>query len=190
MSSQKSSLRQQILKQRHKIDPDRRDTLSKAIVQHLKTHLSHHEYSVIFSFMSHQGEPDLALLADAKLDSPLALPRVDSGSSAMSFRYWRQGEALEPNSWGIMEPLAEAELVHLDKLSSPALVLVPCVAVTPKGTRLGFGGGYYDRLLAKDFAKTSIGVIYSEFVKSSLPSEPWDQKLNFICSDEGFTVCS
>ena len=81
---------------------------------------------------------------------------------------------------GIREP-ADADIVLPAEVS---VWIVPGLAFTRDGKRLGYGGGWYDRLLAsapKDAAK--IGVAYSVQVVDGLPSEPHDVPLSDVVDD-------
>ncbi|MCP5469521.1 MAG: hypothetical protein H7A36_03340 [Chlamydiales bacterium] len=62
---------------------------------------------------------------------------------------------------------------------SPQLILVPGLAFSPSGHRLGYGGGYYDRLLATLFCET-IGVGFKEQLVEELPVEPHDVPLTAL----------
>ena len=84
---------------------------------------------------------------------------------------------LRKGPMGILEP-AEAEIV------SPKAVevwLVPGLAFTRSGKRLGYGGGWYDRLLAKaSKASLKLGIAHAFQVVDDLPSEPHDVLLSKV----------
>jgi 5-formyltetrahydrofolate cyclo-ligase len=67
----------------------------------------------------------------------------------------------------------------------PDVVIVPCVAFTRTGDRLGQGGGWYDRLLAdvRDDCLT-IGVGFTEQLVDELPTEPHDVRLDLVVTDD------
>lgn len=70
--------------------------------------------------------------------------------------------------------------------SWPDLVLVPGLAFTPAGERLGQGGGWYDRFLPRLRADAvSMGVCFREQVVESLPVEPHDARLDLVVADDG-----
>lgn len=88
------------------------------------------------------------------------------------------------SAFGIAEPAAsepEVPPTHLD------LVIVPALALTPTGQRLGYGGGYYDRFLPR-LAPTcqTIGVIPNALLCENLPGEPWDFPVNFVFTESKF----
>ncbi len=97
-------------------------------------------------------------------------------------------EDLTVGSFGIMEPAACcATQEDTGEPFVPDLVLVPAVAFDAHGYRLGFGGGYYDRLLAKpemDEAVT-IGLCYDFQRLDGLPTNAWDEPVQGVCSESG-----
>ena len=66
-----------------------------------------------------------------------------------------------------------------------ALILVPGLAFTEVGLRLGRGAGFYDRFLQQYPAALRVGLAYHEQVVSSLPGDEWDQAVDIILTDEG-----
>ena len=89
---------------------------------------------------------------------------------------------LSPGTLGIPEP-------HPDRCQSPEafapdVALIPAVAFDRSGNRLGFGQGYYDRLLASPaFANTLlIGVAHDFQIVDALPSEPWDRPVHVVAT--------
>jgi len=85
----------------------------------------------------------------------------------------------------LLEPMAHCPRVFP---AAGDLALVPGLAFTTAGTRLGRGGGFYDRFLA-DFPGVSVGVCFSTQIVPELPREPHDQVVRMVCSEEGFAAC-
>ena len=141
------------------------------------------------------GEPDLRPLAPAH--PHLALPAVDGEPARLQYRAWRPGAPLTPDRYGIpapAAPLANAPEHQLEApppapaLPAPAagrelsphalgLLLVPALAFDPhSGIRLGYGGGWYDRLRADPAwrAVPALVVLPAACLSGHLPREPWD----------------
>ena len=114
---------------------------------------------------------------------PIVLPAIVTSGAALSFRPWREGDALFPNRHGIHEPPA-----HLDGVVPQALLL-PLLAFDETGARLGLGGGYYDRTLAELRGSghiVAIGVAYAGQEVPKLPHDAHDQRLDGVVTENGF----
>ena len=121
-------------------------------------------------FAALQTEPDLLSLL-AENGKTFCLPRVSGGE--MTFHAVTHRNELIPGAFGILEPAATAASVV------PGLIVCPGFAFTRSGARLGKGGGFYDRYLAKHPART-IGVCFSCQVVEDLPCEPHDQAVEAL----------
>ena len=129
-----------------------------------------------------EADPRALAKALANFGHPILLPRVMGKEAPLSFRLWQDGDETEMSALEVPEPLASAEEVV------PAAVLVPMLAFDSSGTRLGYGGGYYDRTLAALRAQTRvivIGIAYSGQEKPGLPLQPHDEKLDMVLTEKG-----
>lgn len=88
------------------------------------------------------------------------------------------GPEMVPNAWGIPEPPAGNPRAYPEDFLNP-LMIVPGLAFTPDGSRLGRGGGYYDRFLSR-WTMTTIGVAYPCQIYRDLPREPHDLSVNLV----------
>ena len=125
------------------------------------------------------SEPDVELLWAAVDGRTLCYPRI-AGKSLVFLRIPGPSVLLETNG-KLREPphLTEA-LVPIEKLD---LLLVPGVAFTPDGHRLGRGGGYYDRLLADPALRApAFGVCFEEQLTECLPMEAHDRPVKRVIS--------
>jgi 5-formyltetrahydrofolate cyclo-ligase len=140
------------------------------------------------AYLAFDGEPDLepALLELRNDGFRIALPVLEGPiPPSMSLRIWTNQTPLQPNRFGIREPLA-GKPVGLDALD---VLLMPLVAYDARGVRLGVGGGYYDRLLsnrAPGAGPERVGVAYSRQQALTLPREEWDVPLNAILNENGW----
>ena len=99
----------------------------------------------VFCYVSTAREPDTLPLLRAVMESGrrLVVPRCREGGE-MDAAEIRSLTELRPGRYGIPEPSEEAPVVSPEQIS---LALIPALALGPDGTRLGKGGGYYDRYL-------------------------------------------
>ena len=98
----------------------------------------------------------------------LALPVMTGKAKPLTMRAWTPGDVMEAAAWGIAEPMADKPEVD------PDVVLVPLLAFDARGYRLGYGGGFYDRTLARLRAKKpviAVGVAYDEQKVDAVPVE-------------------
>jgi len=133
-------------------------------------------------FAPQSREPDVELLWMHGDGKSFAYPRIVEGRLDL-FRVASSYE-LAPGAFGVREPVA-----GIERAVAPAtldLILVPGVAFTRGGERLGRGGGYYDRLLASLPAHTcKIGVCFEAQILSELPVESHDQRIDFLATEAG-----
>lgn len=98
----------------------------------------------------------------------VAVPKIYGDT--MRFIYLEDLSCVEKNSMGIPEPVADTPVAE-DK---NALVLMPGVAFTKKGDRIGYGGGFYDRFLAEEPNHPTLALCYDFQIVDSLPTEEFD----------------
>jgi len=95
----------------------------------------------------------------------------------MSARAYTPEAPLKINRYGIPEPGSDIPIVPEESID---LVFVPLLAFDTRGARLGYGGGFYDRLFAACRPDTLwIGLSHLEASDTFLPQEPHDLKLNY-----------
>ena len=114
----------------------------------------------------------------------LALPCLvaDGDSFRMVFRRFRIGDRLITGPFDILQPDEGPEEVN------PDIVLMPLLAFTASGQRLGYGGGYYDRAVSAlrgQKAIQAIGIAFSAQQLAEIPFEVHDQQLDGIFTDQG-----
>ena len=133
-------------------------------------------------FAPQPREPDIELLWSHGAGKSFAYPRVVEDRLDL-FRVASLHE-LAPGAFDVREPRADlACAVAPDTLD---LILVPGVAFTRSGERLGRGGGFYDRLLASLPVHTiKIGICFDAQILLELPVEPHDQRVEFIATESG-----
>jgi 5-formyltetrahydrofolate cyclo-ligase len=132
-------------------------------------------------YLATDGEVDAGGAVDAlrARGAQLWLPVVGPERS-MRFAPWRHDTAMQPNRYGIDEPvLDDTTAVDADGLDA---VVVPCVAVDERGHRVGFGAGYYDRALEGTSA-ARIGVAFELQVVAQLTPAPWDVPLDVVVTE-------
>ena len=98
----------------------------------------------------------------------------------MDFYKWSFSDPLKVNRYGIPEP-------ETTNITFPDILLIPLVAFDKNLNRLGYGGGYYDRLiekLSKEKKIIKIGLALSVQKINKVPTNMYDQKLDYIVTNK------
>ena len=123
---------------------------------------------------------DLEILKEfAKKNYQISLPVIKKNFN-MDFYEWSFDDPLKINQYGIPEPNSK-------KLIYPDVILVPLVAFDNNLNRLGYGGGYYDRVIKKLSKKKEIlkiGLAFSIQKINNVPVTRYDKKLDYIITDK------
>lgn len=139
----------------------------------------------VLLYASIESEVDLSFLHSASkaAGKRIAYPKVIS-KGEMEFYYVDSYDDMAVGAYGIKEPRAECEYIALSELHSP-IIVVPALCFEKSGKRLGYGGGYYDRLLSR-FTGISVGVSYTVCIADRLVTEQHDICVDHVVTQDGF----
>jgi 5-formyltetrahydrofolate cyclo-ligase len=185
----RSALRRKMRAQRRALESREHHRRSAAICRSLLSEPIFARARRFAAYLSNDGEPDLGqlLYRAALMGKRIYLPALHRKS--LWFLPLSSNATMVQNQFGIAEPAC-----HPDQRVKPFaldLVLVPLVAFDDSGSRLGMGGGYYDRSFAYLHQRAHwrrprlIGVGF-EFQRAfEIPSRPWDVRLDGIITEHG-----
>lgn len=184
--SSKSEIRKRVLARRDARPEVERRALSERITSRLLALDVYRAARCVMAYMSFGSEFETTgfvsdLLAQRKT---LVLPRAERGSRALELYAVRDFEReLDAGVWGIREP--RPELCRAAAPEEIEFVLVPGVAFTRRCERLGYGGGFYDRLI-RGFAKRPplVAAAFSLQVVPDLPVSEGDQKVDRVVTED------
>ncbi len=112
----------------------------------------------------------------------LCLPVVEGTGLPLSFKEWTKDSDLIKSSFGTRIP-ARGQFL------TPDLIIAPLLAFDKYGSRLGYGGGFYDRTIDSLRSKKDISVLGLAFecqrTTSMIPVEPTDQKMDWVLTERG-----
>lgn len=144
--------------------------------------------AVIAGYWPIKDEVDVRPLLDhLSKTHTILLPVTPRDRLKLSFRRWTPGCAMEAGPFGTEHPVGQPG----DGRGAivPDVVMVPLLAFTKQGDRLGYGGGYYDAtlaaLLSENPALRTVGVAYAGQGVKLLPVEPSDVPLDHILTENG-----
>lgn len=181
-SLQKSELRRQLIAARRALPAAEKAQADARIAAHLSSWLAANQTRVLGVFLAMPGEPDLAALYALLVKSGvlLALPVVLEKNTPLRYARWQPGDAVAKDASGTLAP-AMAPGVQTDFVE-PDVVLAPCLGFTASNLRLGYGGGYFDRTLARSPRPVAIGIAYASALVEFAASAH-DVALDLIITD-------
>jgi 5-formyltetrahydrofolate cyclo-ligase len=193
LANQKAGLRKQVLAQREALSADERAAISRLITEHILAMPEYQNATTVLGYM-HFGSEFISelwvrqALADGKR---LVLPRVNRHANELDlYRVDDLASQLAAGSWGIAEPLVE-RCERLIDLNEVEFALLPGVAFARNGARLGYGGGYYDKLLARiNPHPVRVAAAFALQVVQNVPQETTDVEVEWLVTERETIRCS
>ena len=180
---QKTALRKKLLAERHEIPSEQKQAWDAALLRHTIETEFFQTTSLLLLYAPIGDEPRLLPLAQEawRRGKQVAFPISHKQTHTLTFHTVASLSELNEGTYGIFEPPADAPTVESTR---GALCIVPALAFDRAGYRLGYGGGYYDRLLAALEGHT-LGLCYHQLLQPSLPRGEYDQAVELIITEKG-----
>jgi len=192
LAAAKGALRRQVKAAVAAAGPEERASQSRRLVELCVAHPAYGAARRLALFVSLPDEPDTTELLRHALAAGKTcfIPRYDPGSRDMAMvrlSGWQQYLGLPVTAWGVRQPGddAPAEAGPLD------LVVVPGLAFTRAGDRLGRGKGYYDTYLAAQRTahpsspQTTLALALREQLVPTIPTDVTDVRIQHVlCADD------
>ena len=185
---EKRALRRKFSALRKSLPSEIRRNYDDAICQRITDLECFKQAEFIAAYVSIGAEVDLSCLFGSK---PLLLPRFVESAGVYELVLVDHIERnLLPGKYGILEPAPELPAAPPDIVASRVLFLTPAVSCDRHGTRLGRGGGFYDRML--DGVKIPpVAVIYScQLSETPLPGTAHDIPMGMVVTEREVIFCS
>ena len=187
-AAEKAALRKSYRAARQGMSPQERALAGTEIFRRLSALEQYRSAGTVFCYVSFGEEPDTRqLIARALADGKrVACPRCSQEPGIMEFYYITSADLLVPGRFGIPEPPAE----HPAGCPNGAcLCVVPGLCFDVRGHRIGYGGGYYDRFLAR-FGGVSAGICYDAMlIDGRLPHDRLDRRVDAVVTDRRTVRC-
>jgi 5-formyltetrahydrofolate cyclo-ligase len=183
--SEKEELRKQVLARRDALSATQRASLSTSITARVLALSSYRNARRVMAYWSIGSEFETAgFVADLRANGKtLVLPRAPRGGRMLELYAVRDPEHdLAPGVWGIREP--RAELCRSMLPQEIDFVLVPGVAFTARCERLGYGKGFYDRLIAAFPERPPlVAPAFALQIVPAMPVSPTDQSVDMVVTE-------
>jgi len=172
----KKEIRQQVLKMRRDMTEEQVMELSELICNKIRETAAYKEAEKICLYMPIDNEVDVTMLAHQAWTEGKSLWLPKTNGTVMDFFKFDQDTSFVTGAYGMLEPVSE-EVLEMD---GRTLVLMPGVAFSYEGGRIGYGGGYYDKYLHGHTECKTIAVCYGFQILDELPLEEHDVKPDMI----------
>lgn len=196
LREEKRALRRAMAEQRDALRPERRTALAVRAAEVFLELPEARLAQTVAGFVSTRSEIDTSPLLDLlrRRGIDVVLPRVSTGLLPPRLRFHRadQSSELVFGIFGLLEPRQDAPEVAAHEID---LFMVPGLAFDRRGTRVGYGGGYYDELAAYVRAHPDatnarfVGFGFDFQLVDACPTGEWDVPLDSVVTDERIVRC-
>ena len=182
LNAQKQAARRAARQQLAQISPQEFSAIGAAMWQTLQAQPAWQSAQSVFCFVGALHEPDTMPILQGALSAgkQLLVPRI-AGLGQMQLVPLQSLEQLQPGAFGILEPPQALPAVPAG--SGVQLAVLPCLAATRSGARLGHGGGYYDRFLA-NYSGQRLILCPEALLAQSLPTGPLDEPAQAVLTEK------
>ncbi len=178
----KVALRAAAHKRRAAFHPSLRSEAAQAATRHFFEGIEIGKSEVVAGYWPIRDEMDVKSLIAKLMDAgqPVCLPVVLGDEQPLELRVWQDGAPLYEAGYGTLAPADDAPRAE------PDVILMPLLGFDKHGTRLGYGGGYYDRTLAALSKRPRlIGFAFALQEIDHIPREAHDVPLDAIVTELG-----
>ena len=181
----KTALRATIKARRDALPAATRADYSARITQRLLQLDSYRAARSVLAYMPFGSEFDSRALIDHALahGKRLLLPRVERGSHTLALHGVTDLQRdLQPGVWGILEP--RPDITNEIQVSDLEWILVPGLVFTPRSKRLGYGAGFYDRLIESCAHNPAlVAAAFEVQVVDELPTTATDRRVDLVVTE-------
>ena len=179
----KKEIRHEMRLRKKKVSKEEQELIGREIYEKLIKMPEFIEAKSISIYVAYNQEvPTLPIIEEAlRLVKEVASPIVEDGE--MEFYRYTSIDSLEEGKYGILEPKKE-----LGKAAKDSLIIMPGVAFDQRRNRIGYGGGYYDRYMARNRHQSTIAIAYDFQIYSHFEGDIKDYKPQKILTEKRFII--
>ncbi len=189
----KAALRREAMARRKGLDPAWRAETSAAITRRVLElpEVESARTVALYASFGHEIDTHPLIQELIRCKGSVALPCALSNPARLEFRRVSAFPAGCLSGYkGILEPDARTcrEVMEISRMD---MIVVPGLLFDRRGYRIGYGGGFYDRILAQPRAARALGLVFSPLLVDNIPVGPWDRPVDAMIAETGFiTVLS
>jgi len=173
---------------RKSIPENKKAILDRKILSHLFNWELYRKSKYIFCYINFRSEINTTKLIKNAMGEgkTIVLPKIFPELKEMkAFIIKDINQDLAPGEYGILEPVNHCQEAEYEKID---LIITPGLAFTPGGERIGYGGGYYDRFLAKYPHIPSCALTYERLIFNYLPVKEHDITVDYVITESGVKI--
>jgi 5-formyltetrahydrofolate cyclo-ligase len=188
-TDEKAALRAELLAARSRLEPNKRRELSgKACLALIESEIFTRAKTIaLYAPIKSEADPFGIEIAGLENGARIAYPAVEKDE--LKFFFAKRAELVPAGKYEIPEPRRDRhEAAAMDQID---LFIVPGVAFSAAGQRLGYGKGYYDRVLRylrggmKKGAMLAVGFTFGCLLRPTLPESPYDERVDALATEDG-----
>lgn len=172
----KTELRNMIRDQKRAMTPQQIENASGALGKKLAETEQYRQAKTIYGYLPYNQEVRTVAILERAIQEGkrVAVPKVYGDE--MRFIYIEDLTSVEKGYSGIPEPIADSPVAD----DPTALVLMPGLAFDRQGNRIGYGGGFYDKFLAKEPEHPTVALCYDFQVLESIETDSYDIPVDLV----------
>jgi 5-formyltetrahydrofolate cyclo-ligase len=178
----KAALRKKALAARAALAAEDRAEAAREVARLFFENIAYEPEDVVAGYWRIRDELDCQPILVRLMDTgqQVVLPVVQGANAPLDLRLWEADQPLYEAGFGTLAPS------DLAPRAEPDVVLMPLLGFDEKGTRLGYGGGYYDRTLASLPRKPMlVGLAFSVQEVGTIPRDDHDVPLDAVITEAG-----
>lgn len=177
----KKALRSQIKEQKRQMTAHQIESASQRLTELFVATEQYRQAKTVYGYLPYNQEVRTTGLLQHALQEGkrVAVPKIYGDE--MRFIYLDDLSLVEKSSFGIPEPIADEPVAD----DPTALVLMPGLAFTKRGDRMGYGGGYYDKFLANEPHHPTVALCYDFQIVDRIPTDDHDIPVDIVLSAKG-----
>jgi 5-formyltetrahydrofolate cyclo-ligase len=193
MQAMKQTLRQSIIAARLGIAPAERSRLNNMVAARIVQLEAYRTAITVLGYMNFGAEFAADIFVQQALDDgkQVLLPKVNRDTGQLDvYRVNDLTQDVAPGRWDIREPISE-RCEKVADLTAVDFIVLPGVAFGTDGARLGYGGGFYDKLLARmPHQPTLVAAGFALQVVADIPQEATDRKVEWLITEQETIHCA